>query len=104
MTKKRILFVGEDFELWEQLRLMGDEETFPWDLAFAKNGLQALASIAQSPCDAVVTDMQLPSMAGTALLDEVLQRSPRTLRFIRASLGDQQTAMRCVGKIGRAHV
>ena len=53
MTKKRILFVGEDFELWEQLRLMGDEETFPWDLAFAKNGLQALASIAQSSSSAV---------------------------------------------------
>ena len=97
MTKKRILFVGEDLELWEQLRLLSGEESFPWDLAFAKNGLQALASLAQSPCAAVVTDMQLPSMAGTALLDEVMQRSPRTLRFVRASLGDQQSAMRCVG-------
>ena len=97
MTKKRILFVGEDLQLWEELRPLAGEESFPWDLAFAKNGLQALASLTQSPCDAVVTDMQLPGMAGTQLLDEVMQRSPRTLRFVRASLGDQQTAMRCVG-------
>ena len=97
MIKKRILFVGEDLELWEQLRPLTQEEDAPWDVAFAKSGLQALGSLSQSPCDAVVADMQLPGMTGTQLLDEVMQRSPKTLRFIRASLGDQQGAMKCVG-------
>lgn len=97
MIKKRILFVGEDLELWEQLRPLTQEEDAPWDVAFAKSGLQALGSLAQSPCDAVVADMQLPGMTGAQLLDEVMQRNPKTLRFIRASLGDQQGAMKCVG-------
>src|SRR6185503_6217701 len=38
-----------------------------------------------------------PGMNGAQLLDEVMQRSPSTLRFIRASLADQNTAMKCVG-------
>src|SRR5881396_2628548 len=97
MSRKRILFVGEDLALWEQLQSPCPNLDENWDVAFAKTGLQALASISQSPCDAVVADMQIPGMNGAQLLDEVMQRSPRTLRFIRASLGDQQAAMKCVG-------
>ena len=97
MTKKRILFVGEDLELWSQLQPLALQADCPWDMAFARSGLQALASLAQSSCDAVIADMQLPGMTGAQFLDEVMQRAPRTLRFIRASLGDQNAAMKCVG-------
>lgn len=97
MSRKRILFVGEDLALWEQLQSPLAAVNDSWDVAFAKTGLQALASLSQSPCDAIIADMQIPGMSGAQLLDEVMQRSPETLRFIRASLGDQQSAMRCVG-------
>ena len=97
MSRKRILFVGEDLALWEQLQSPIPNTDGSWDVAFAKTGLQALASLSQSPCDAVVADMQIPGMNGAQFLDEVMQRSPQTLRFIRASLGDQQAAMKCVG-------
>jgi putative nucleotidyltransferase with HDIG domain len=95
MSRKRILFVGEDLALWEQLQSASFAKK--WDVAFAKGGLQALASLSQSPCDAVVADMQIPGMTGAQLLDEVMQRNPMTLRFIRASMADQQAAMKCVG-------
>jgi putative nucleotidyltransferase with HDIG domain len=97
MSRKRILFVGEDIALWEQLQNPSTGFSGKWDVAFAKTGLQALASMSQSPCDAVVADMQIPGMNGAQLLDEVMQRNPATLRFIRANLADQQVAMRCVG-------
>ncbi len=97
MSRKRVLFVGEDLALWEQLQSQASGFSENWDVAFAKGGLQALASLSQSPCDAIVADMQLPGMNGAQLLDEVMQRSPKTLRFIRASMGDQQSAMKCVG-------
>ena len=97
MSRKRILFVGEDIALWEQLQSQSEGGSSKWDMAFAKTGLQALASLSQSPCDAVVADMQIPGMSGAQLLDEIMQRNPATLRFIRASLGDQQSAMKCVG-------
>ena len=97
MLRKRILFVGEDLVLWEQLQGPFPNEENTRDVAFAKTGLQALASLSQSPCDAIVADMQIPGMNGAQLLDEVMQRSPSTLRFIRASLADQNTAMKCVG-------
>src|SRR5437867_1678701 len=97
MSRKRILFVGEDLALWEQLQSPCPNLDENWDVAFSKTGLQALASLSQSPCDAVVADMQIPGMNGAQFLDEVMQRSPQTLRFIRASLGDQQAAMKCVG-------
>lgn len=97
MSRKRVLFVGEDIGLWEQLQNVTSGIAEKWDVAFAKSGLQALASLSQSPCDAVVSDMQLPGMTGAQLLDEVMQRNPKTIRFIRASMGDQQAAMKCVG-------
>jgi putative nucleotidyltransferase with HDIG domain len=97
MSRKRILFVGEDLALWEQLQDQAGSFSRQWDVAFAKGGLQALASLSQSPCDAIVADMQIPGMNGAQLLDEVMQRNPTTLRFIRASLADQQAAMKCVG-------
>jgi HD-like signal output (HDOD) protein len=97
MTRKRILFVGEDMDLWEELRNHHSSGQADWDYAFAKSGLQALNSLAQSPCDAVVADLQMSGMNGAQLLDEVMQRTPDTLRFIRASLADQQAAMKCVG-------
>ena len=97
MSRKRILFVGEDLGLWEQLQNPSLSFDKDWDVAFAKSGLQALASLSQSPCDAVIADMQIPGMNGAQLLDEIMQRNPKTLRFIRASLGDQQSAMKCVG-------
>src|SRR6266540_1834456 len=97
MSRKRILFVGEDLALWEQLQKPFPDAESTFDVAFAKTGLQALASLSQSPCYAVVADMQIPGINGAQLLDEVMQRSPGTLRFIRAGLGDQQAAMKCVG-------
>ena len=97
MSRKRILFVGEDLALWEQLQAGLPNAEGVWDLAFAKTGLQALASLSQSPCDAIIADMQIPGMTGGQLLEEVMQRSPSTLRFIRASMADQQAAMKCVG-------
>lgn len=97
MSRKRVLFVGEDLALWEQLQNQSGGFSEHWDVAFAKSGLQALASMSQSPCDAIVADMQLPGMTGAQLLDEVIQRNPKTLRFIRASMADQQAAMKCVG-------
>ncbi len=97
MSRKRVLFVGEDLSLWEQLQGSSGGIAEKWDMAFAKSGLQALASLSQSSCDAIVADMQLPGMTGAQLLDEVMQRSPTTIRFIRASMGDQQAAMKCVG-------
>lgn len=97
MSRKRVLFVGEDVGLWEQLKNPTAGIAEKWDVAFAKSGLQALASLSQSPCDAVISDMQLPGMTGAQLLDEVMQRNPKTIRFIRASMADQQAAMKCVG-------
>ena len=62
MLRKRILFVGEDLALWEQLQNPFPNPEGPWDVAFAKSGLQALASMSQSPCDAIVADMAIPGM------------------------------------------
>jgi putative nucleotidyltransferase with HDIG domain len=97
MSRKRILFVGEDLGLWEQLQSSSSNLDDSWDVAFAKSGLQALASLSQSQCDAIIADIQLPGMNGAQLLDEVSHRSPTTIRFIRASMADQHAAMKCVG-------
>ena len=95
--KKQILFVGEDRELWPELQRAGAPPGAQWNFAFARTGAEALAELGRQPCDAVVADLELPGVNGALLLDEVLQRQPQAVRFIRADLAEHARAMKCVG-------
>ena len=97
--KRRILLVdGEGQSLRElraELAALADE----WEIAEAANGANALASIAASPVQAVVADMQLTDMTGEQLLGQVLQQFPHTHRVVLADLGDLESLLRCVGGV-----
>jgi len=95
--KKRILFVDDD-----PLVLQGMERAFrrmraEWDMVFAESAEQALALMAEEPFDVVVSDMHMPAMNGPALLTEVMQRYPKTVRLILSGTADQELIMKCVG-------
>src|SRR6266536_623189 len=91
--KKRILFVDDD-----PLVLQGMERAFrrmraEWDMVFAESAEQALGLMAQEPFDVVVSDMHMPAMNGPALLTEVMQRYPKTVRLILSGTADQELIM-----------
>jgi putative nucleotidyltransferase with HDIG domain len=95
--KKSVLFVDD-----EPLILQGLERILrglrnEWDMHFVANGEEALAFMATTPIDVVVTDMRMPGMNGAELLNLVMQRYPQTVRIILSGYSDQSLVLRCVG-------
>jgi len=93
---KRILFVDDEpmllSGLQRSLRPMRDE----WEMAFVGSGAEALKLMEQQPFDIIVTDMRMPVMTGTELLEEVKQRFPQCFRIILSGQADQESILKAV--------
>jgi HD-like signal output (HDOD) protein len=95
--RKRILFVDDEplilQGLQRMLRPMRDE----WDMVFVDGGEKALAAMAESRFDVVVTDMRMPVMSGAQLLTEIRHRHPMTVRLILSGHADADLVAQCLG-------
>lgn len=95
--KKRIIFVDDEPAMLELFRLMFKPMEEEWELDYAKSGLEALAMMAQKPYEVIVTDMHMAGMNGAQLLNEVMERYPRTARLVLSGYSEQETVAKCVG-------
>jgi HD-like signal output (HDOD) protein len=93
---KRILFVDDEpmllSGLQRSLRPMREE----WEMVFVGSGPEALKLMEQQPFDIIVTDMRMPVMTGTELLEEVKQRFPQCFRIILSGQADQESILKAV--------
>jgi HD-like signal output (HDOD) protein len=93
---KRILFVDDEpmllSGLQRSLRPLRDE----WEMAFVNSGSEALQLMEQQPFDIIVTDMRMPGMSGTQLLEEVKRRFPQCFRIILSGQADQESILKAV--------
>jgi HD-like signal output (HDOD) protein len=96
VNKPRILFVDDEPLMLQGLRNLLWKDKSRWDLVFADGGLAALALLDSSPCDLIVSDMQMPGMDGTELLTEVSNRHPATVRLILSGYADRASMLRGV--------
>jgi putative nucleotidyltransferase with HDIG domain len=96
MPKPRILFVDDEtmllMGLQRNLRRMRDQ----WDTEFVTSGAAALEAMARSRFDVIVTDMCMPEMSGSQLLERVSAQYPQTLRFILSGQCDRDATLRIV--------
>lgn len=97
--KRRILLVDGEGQPLRELRAELAARAPGWEVVEATGGAAALASMAASPLDAIVADMQLPDMSGEQLLSQVLRQFPATHRIVLADLGDVDSLLRCVGGV-----
>jgi len=95
---KRVLFVGAEQPLWQELRDQSQDFSSDWSAEFAHTGPEALAWAEQGNFDAVVADVQLLDINGVELLDEILRRQPKALRIVLSEYGDLQSTVKCIGK------
>jgi DNA-binding NtrC family response regulator len=91
---KRILFVDDEPRLLEGLQRMFRPQRKHWDMLFATSGEQALAILATSPCDVIVTDMRMPGMDGATLLEQVQERYPSLVRIVLSGHVEMEAALR----------
>ena len=89
---KRILFVDDDQAVLAGLENVLHRDRKRWAMVFALGSESALAQLALQPFDMVVTDMRMPGMDGMALLREIRDRYPETVR-VMLSGSDCESAM-----------
>jgi putative nucleotidyltransferase with HDIG domain len=95
--RKRILFVDDEQSVLLVLQAFMQRLSEEWEASCVEGGSQALALMAQKPFDVVITDMRMPDMNGTELLNEVMKRYPKTVRIVLSGHADEQTVQESVG-------
>lgn len=94
---KNVLFVDDEPRMLDALRRMLREQRHLWNMDFAVSGEQALSRFESMPFDVVVSDMRMPGMDGAQLLEEVMRRSPQTVRIILSGQSDREGMLRSIG-------
>ena len=97
MTKLRILFVDDDPLVLEALRRMLRSMRHEWEMAFAPGGPEALEAMGEAPFDVIVSDMRMPGMDGSQLLQEVRRRHPEVVCIVLSGQSSEGMILRSVG-------
>jgi len=95
--KRRILFVDDNQGVLALFRRVLPYLNQDWEPAFAVNGKEGLAVMAQNPVDIVVSDIDMPEMNGIVFLDEVEKKYPKTVRFVFSSESVKGTGLHLAG-------
>jgi DNA-binding NtrC family response regulator len=86
--KKRVLFVDDDPSILESLRHLFWRERGRWEMVFSLGGRAALTELTAGKFDVVVSDMRMPGLSGAALLREVTEMYPGTVRVLLSGGAD----------------
>jgi DNA-binding NarL/FixJ family response regulator len=79
---KNILFVDDDEQFLDGLKVLLHRRRREWDMHFAANAREALDIMSSQEFDIVVADMRMPGMSGADLLSEVQRLQPGAVRII----------------------
>jgi HD-like signal output (HDOD) protein len=93
---KRILFVDDDPNVLTGLRNVLRSRRREWDMVFAIGPEEALAKLAESSFDVVISDMRMPRMDGAALLTRVKALQPRAVRMILSGQTELESVLKSV--------
>jgi len=91
---KNIVFVDDERELLEGLRVRLYKHRHDWNMQFLLSGDEAIAAFEQQHVDLIVSDVRMPGMDGGQLLSVVKQRWPNTVRVIVSGYSDPVQAVR----------
>ncbi|MBI5863894.1 MAG: HDOD domain-containing protein [Planctomycetes bacterium] len=93
----RVLFVDDEPKVLRAIKRMLATVNCDWEADFAPGGREALALLAQTPFDVIVSDMRMPEMDGAALLAEVTRLYPHVARIVLSGHSEQESILRAVG-------
>ena len=79
---KAVLFVDDEPAVLEALRYALFRERRRWSIVFVTSGASALAELAKTSYDVIVSDLNMPDMDGLELLARVRAEHPSTVRVI----------------------
>lgn len=94
---KKLLFVDDEPNVLQGLQRMLRPMREEWDMKFAQSGPEALELLAKEAFDVVISDMRMPGMDGSQLLNRVMVDYPHTLRMILSGQSERESIVRAVG-------
>jgi HD-like signal output (HDOD) protein/CheY-like chemotaxis protein len=95
--KPKVLFVDDETNVLHGLARMLRPLREKWDMAFASGGEEALELLGQESFDVIVTDMRMPGMDGSRLLEQVMKLYPHMVRIVLSGHSDRAMILRSVG-------
>ena len=84
----RILFVDDEQNVLDGIRRTLYSLRNEWDMKFVSSASEALRCLAESPFDALITDVRMPGMSGIELLREVTRIYPQVIRMVLSGTAD----------------
>lgn len=94
--KTRILFVDDEPNILKGLKRSLRPLRKYWDMEFAEGGENALTKLEQQTFDVILSDMRMPGMDGSQLLEKVREHYPKMVRIILSGHSDAEMIMRSV--------
>ena len=83
---KKILSLDDEPKLLEGLQRMLRSMRRQWDMTFVTSGSDALAALENQPFHILVTDMRMPGMDGSELLETVKELHPQIVRIVLSGI------------------
>jgi len=94
---KQVLLVDDELRVLQGLQRQLHSMCSAWQVNFVSSGSHALAFMAATPVDVLVTDLKMPGMDGAQLLMEVQKRYPSTVRLVLSGHAESELVLRLVG-------
>jgi len=95
-AKTRILFVDDEPNILKGLKRSLRPLRKYWDMIFVEGGENALKTLEQEPFDVILSDMRMPGMDGSKLLEKVRNKYPKMIRIILSGHSDEEMIMQSV--------
>ena len=92
-----ILFVDDEPILLHGLRRMLKDKVEKWNMEFVESGQEALEKLQENSYDIVISDMRMPEMDGTELLNAIKDLYPDVVRIILSGYSEKDMILRSVG-------
>ena len=93
---KRILFVDDEANVLDGLRVLLRKHRHDWDVEYALGGDVARARIDERAFDVVVTDLRMPRVDGLTLLKHLHDHHPQTMRIVLSGAPERASALAVV--------
>jgi len=99
LEKTSILFVDDDSSLLASLRRLLHRFGDDWQMEFCSSAQEALRHLQENRVDVVVSDIRMPKMDGTELMQLIAQNHPAVIRFILSGQAEKETILKLVDDV-----
>jgi response regulator RpfG family c-di-GMP phosphodiesterase len=95
-ARVKVLFVDDEKSILVALRRLC--RNTGWDIYIAESGDEGLSIIDEHTIDLVVSDMRMPKMNGAEFLEQVVEKSPSTVRILLTGYSEVTATLAAIDK------